>query len=140
MAKTKTTENTASVSDFINAIKDETKRKDSFSLMEVLKKQTKLEPKMWGPGIIGFGSYHYKYESGHEGDAPLVAFSPRAAAISLYLSTEFENKEQLLEKLGKHKTGKGCIYIKKMADIDMDILEKMIANHMKCMKKLYPTK
>jgi hypothetical protein len=140
MAKNKTTETILSVKDFINDIKDETKRKDSFSLIELIKKQTGLEPKMWGPGIVGFGSYHYKYDSGHEGDSPLVGFSPRASAISLYLSGQFEKREELLEKLGKHKTNKGCIYVKKLDDINIEILQKMIANHIRHIQELYPDK
>lgn len=85
---------------------------------------------MWGPSIIGFGSYHYKYESGYEGDAPITAFSPRANAISLYLPV-FEGREQLLEQFGKHKTGKGCVYIKKLDDVDTEILKKMITASVK---------
>ncbi len=140
MAKNKTTKTSISVNDFISALKDETKREDSFKLIELLKKQTGLEPKMWGPSIVGFGSYHYKYESGHEGDSPLVGFSPRAAAITLYLSGHFEKREEWLEKLGKHKTDKGCIYIKKLDEIHIEVLQKMIANHIKHIQKLYPDK
>ena len=138
MAKNKTTETAASVTDFINAIKDETKRKDSLRLVELMKKQTKRDAKMWGPSIIGFGSYHYIYESGREGDAPLVGFSPRTAALTIYLSGQFENRDELLEELGKHKTEKGCVYIKKLEDINISTLEKMIVNHIKHTKKLYP--
>lgn len=140
MAKTKTAETSISVNDFINTIKDETKRKDSFTLIDLIKKQTGLEPKMWGPSIVGFGSYHYKYETGHEGDSPLVGFSPRAAAISLYLSAQLQNREQLLNKFGKHTTGKGCIYIKKLSDINIEILQKMIGNHIAHIKKFCPNK
>lgn len=140
MAKNKTTETNISVADFINAVKDETKRKDSFNLVALIKKQTGLEPKMWGPSIVGFGSYHYKYESGHEGDNPLIGFSPRAAAITLYLSGHFEKREELLEKLGKHKTDKACIYVKKLEDINIETLQKMITNHIKHIQKLYPEK
>jgi hypothetical protein len=137
MAKNKTTENALSVESFINSVADETKRKDCFSLIELLKKQTGLEPKMWGPSIIGFGSHHYKYESGREGDSPNIAFSPRASSIALYLSGSFEDRETLLEKFGKHKTEKGCVHIKTLADIDKDILSRMIANHIKHINELY---
>jgi hypothetical protein len=137
MAKNKTTETSVSVEDFINAVKDETKRNDCFSLMKRRKKQTRLDPKMWGPSIIGFGSHHYKYDSGREGDSPNVAFSPRASSIAIYLSGRFEDRENLLKKLGKHKTDKGCIHIKTLADIDKDILGKMIANHIKHINELY---
>jgi hypothetical protein len=140
MAKNKTAETTVSVTEFINAVKDESKRKDSFRLIETVKKQTGLEPKMWGPSIVGFGTYHYKYDSGHEGDSPLIGFSPRTAAITLYLSGNFEKREDLLKKLGKHKTDKGCVYIKKLEDIDMEILKSMIANHVKHIQKLYPAR
>jgi hypothetical protein len=138
MAKNKTTETESSVTDFINAVEDTAKRNDSFELVKIMQKESGFEPKMWGPGIIGFGSYHYKYDSGHEGDAPLVAFSPRKAAISLYCYTTTENKEELLSKLGKHKASKGCIYIKKLTDIDTEILRKMILLSIENLNKLYP--
>ena len=140
MAKNKTAETNVSVMDFLKGVKDETKRNDSLMLADIIKKQTGIEPKMWGPSIVGFGSYHYKYDSGHEGDSPLVAFSPRASAIVIYLSGNFEKREELLEKLGKHKTEKGCVYVKKLEDINVDILQKMIANHIKHIHKLYPQK
>ncbi len=140
MAKNKTIATTVSVTAFINAIKSETKRKDSFALVELFKKSTGMEPKLWGPSIIGFGSYHYKYESGREGDSPLLAFSPRAAALTIYLSGQFEKREELLEQLGKHKTEKGCIYIKQLADINIGILQKMIASHIRHIQKMYPGK
>ncbi len=137
MAANKTTETTASVSRFISSIKDETKRKDSISLIELIKKQTGYEPKMWGPSIIGFGSYHYKYESGREGDSLLVGFSPRTSALTLYLSGNFDQREELLEKLGRHKTGKGCIYVRKLDDIDIGVLQLMITNHLNHIRNLY---
>lgn len=139
MAKNKTSETSLNVNDFINAIKDETKRKDSFNLVAIIKKHTGIEPKMWGPSIIGFGTYHYKYESGREGDSPLIGFSPRAAALTLYLSGHFEQREELLKKLGKHKTDKGCIYVKKLEDINIETLLIMITNHIKHINKLYPS-
>lgn len=138
MAKNKTTPNSGRVDHFINNVKDETKRKDCFSLIELIKKQLNLEPKMWGPAIVGFGSYHYRYESGREGDSPNIAFSPRASSIAIYLSGNFAERETLLDKLGKHKTGKGCVHIRSFADIDKKILKKMIANHVQHIKELYP--
>ncbi len=126
MAANKTTETTVNVNDFINLITDEAKRKDAFSLVGIFEKQTNFQAKMWGPSIIGFGSYHYKYESGREGDSPIVAFSPRASAIVLYLSLNAEKREVLLPKFGKYKSEKGCIYIKKLADIDVEVLQEMI--------------
>jgi hypothetical protein len=138
MAKNITAENETSVKDFIEAIKDNVKRKDCFELIETLKKQTGLNPKMWGPAIVGFGSHHYKYESGREGDSPNVSFSPRASSIALYLSGNFNDRDELLKKFGKHKTDKGCIHIKTLADIDTIILKRMIANHLEHVKELYP--
>ena len=137
MVKNKTIETSTSVKEFIYAIKEESKRKDSHSLIELIQKQTGIEPKMWGSGIVGFSSYHYKYDSGQEGDSPLVAFSPRVSAITLYLSGHFEKREELLEKLGKHKRDKGCIYIKSLDSINIGTLEKMIINHIKHIKEMY---
>ena len=138
MAKNKTTETEKSVTGFIDAVKDETKRDDSYQLIALMKKLMQAEPKLWGPSIVGFGSYHYKYDSGHEGDAPLLAFSPRANALTVYLSGNFEKRDELLTKLGKYKSEKGCIYIKKLADVDLAILEKMLMAHVKHVRKLYP--
>lgn len=139
MATQKTTETNASINDFINQITDETKRTDGFRLVEIFQNQTNLEPKMWGSSIIGFGSYHYKYASGHEGDAPLVAFSPRAKAISFYLHLPAEQREDLLQKLGKTKSAQSCIYVKKLADINLDVLNKLIEVSVKTIKQLYPS-
>jgi len=140
MAKIKTTETSKSVTDFVNAIPGEIKQKDSFQVIDIMQKLTGFEPKMWGPSIIGFGNYHYKYESGHEGDMPIAAFSPRSTAIVFYFCEEFENKEELLQRLGKHKTGKSCVYIKRLADIDVSVLKKMISNSIKHTRSLYPNK
>lgn len=132
-AKNKTTETKASVSKFIAAIKDEQRRKDFTTLAGMIEKQTGFEPKMWGTAIVGFGSYHYKYESGREGDAPLTGLASRANAITLYIANTRE-KEKLLPKLGKHKTGKSCVYIQKLEDIDTNVLMKMVkagVEHMK---------
>lgn len=134
MAANKTTETTKSVTGFINTLKDETQQKDSFEIIGMMNKLTGFEAKLWGSSIIGFGTYHYVYESGREGDMPIIAFSPRSTAIVFYLSTIFENREDLLNKLGKHKTGKGCIYIKKLVDIDKSILKTMIRNAAKVKK------
>jgi Domain of unknown function (DU1801) len=126
MAKNKTVRTAASVRQFLNAVADDTKKQDSLELVSIMKDQTGLEPYMWGPSIVGFGTYHYKYASGHEGDAPLVGFSPRKAAIVLYLAQEYEGKKELLNDFGKHKASVGCIYIKKLEDVDTAILRKMI--------------
>lgn len=138
MAQNKTTETGLSVTEFIDNITDDTKRNDCFELIKIIKKLTKLEPKMWGPSIVGFGRHHYKYESGREGDSANFAFSPRASSIALYLSANFDNRAELLKQFGKHKADKGCVHIKTLADIDKNVLTKMIANHIKHIGKLYP--
>ena len=141
MAKNKTTETETSVTDFINTfVEDDAKRNDAFELVKIMQKVTGFEPKMWGPSIIGFGSYHYKYASGHEGDAPLAGFSPRKAAISLYVYLPEENREELLSKFGKHRAAKGCIYVKKLSDIDVEILKEMVSASVEYLLKLYPQK
>ena len=134
MAKNKTTETIKSVTGFINTVADETKRKDSLAIIDIMQKASGFEPKMWGPSIIGFGSYHYKYESGHEGDMCMIGFSPRSTAIVLYLGS-FENRDELLKKFGKHKTGKGCIYVKKLSDVDTNVLKQMVVNALKLHEK-----
>jgi len=125
MATNKTTETSASVAAYIAAIADEARRTDIAALIKLMQKASGFKPKMWGPGIVGFGSYHYKYDSGHEGDAPLAGLASRSTAIVLYLNLG-EKREALLEKLGKHKTGKGCVYLKKLADADKKVLEEMV--------------
>lgn len=140
MVKNKTTETQNSVTDFINAVENEAKRNDAFELVRIMQKTTGFEPKMWGPGIIGFGSYHYKYDSGHEGDAPLAAFSPRKTATTVYFYLPEEDREELLTKLGKHKSSKACIYIKTLTDIDIEILKKIILLSIEYTQNLYPAK
>ncbi len=125
-AKNKTTETDVDVLDFINSFVDnEQKKQDSFRLIELMKKWSGFEPKMWGPSIIGFGTYHYKYASGHEGDAPLIGFSPRKAQFSLYVTIPDKENKELLDQLGKYKMGKACIYFKKLEDLNLDALEKL---------------
>jgi hypothetical protein len=126
MADNKTKASKQSVAAFIDALTDETKRADAKALVKLMQSATGEKPKMWGPSIIGFGSYHYKYETGREGDMPVVGFSPRKAATVLYSVTGSSDSEALLAALGKHTTGKGCLYIKKLADVDQKVLEKMI--------------
>lgn len=125
-SKNKTIETNASIIDFLNSLDiDEQKRKDSIDLIDLMKKWSGHEPKMWGPSIIGFGSYHYKYNSGYEGDSLLIGFSPRKAAFSLYITAPQKVKIDLLEDLGKCKMSKSCIYFKKLSDLDLKILEKL---------------
>lgn len=140
MAKNKTTYTGQDVTDFINSFVDnEQKKADSFQLIQLLQKWSESEPKMWGPSIIGFGNYHYKYASGHEGDAPVLAFSPRKAALTLYVYSDTEKSKILLNDLGKFKMSKACIYIKKLSDIDTEKLRdiciesiKYISEHYEC--------
>lgn len=134
-AKTKPTEQ--SVRDFINQVPDEGKRKDAFEILEIMEAITKTKAKMWGPSIIGFGSYHYKYESGREGDAPLTGFSPRKASLTIYSMSGFEGYEDLLKKLGKCKTGKGCLYINRLSDVHMPTLKAMIKKSFQHMKAIH---
>ncbi len=137
MAKNKTVETDHSVIDFINAIDNEARRADCFELNSLISNQTGLPPKMWGSAIVGYGSYHYKYDSGHEGDAPLVGFASRTNALVLYLAVDFDTKDVLLQKLGKYKLGKGCLYIKKLADVDAEVLLVMIADSVAYLKSKY---
>jgi hypothetical protein len=130
MAKAKTIENEGSVPAFLSGIPDAARQKDAFAIMEIFQSQSGFPARMWGPAIVGFGSYHYKYESGHEGDAPLVAFSPRKNAFVLYLSSVFDRREELLEKFGKHKRSKACIYFNKLSDIDESVFREMITQSM----------
>lgn len=126
MAKNKTAETEVKVTDFIHSFVDnDQKKEDSFQLIELMKEWSGFESKMWGASIIGFGNYHYKYASGHEGDAPMIGFSPRKAAFSLYVYSPREDNKHLLDNFGKFKITKGCIYIKKLSDIDISVLEKM---------------
>jgi len=125
MAENKTKPTTVSVPEFLDAC-DEVRRADAKALASLMQKVTGHEPTMWGPSIVGFGSYHYTYESGHEGDMLVVGFSPRKAANVLYGAIGFEGAEALLAKLGKHTTGKGCLYIKKLADVDVKVLEALL--------------
>jgi hypothetical protein len=128
MAENKTKETDASVQAYLAAIVDDRRRQDCEELVKLMTKATKHPPKMWGPSIVGFGSYHYKYESGREGDACLVGFSSRKGDISVYGLNAALDAEELLAKLGKHKAGKGCVYIKTLADVDQTVLSKLVAS------------
>ena len=138
MAKNKTAETEASVAGFLKTITDEKKRNDFSAIIDLVGKETGYVPKVWGSAIVGFGIYHYKYASGHEGSAALLGIASRANAITLYLGANFDKREELLSKFGKYKTGKGCIYIQRLEDIDMGILAKMVKNSIAHKKKLYP--
>lgn len=139
--KNKTTGTDANVEDFIHGFVDnEQKKADSFELISLMRNWSGHQPRMWGPSIIGFGSYHYKYASGHEGEAPLLGFSPRKAAFSLYVIDPGNADDALLEKLGKFTMGKGCIYFKRLTDLDLGTLEKICKATMRSLHKRYGAK
>jgi len=125
VAENKTKPTQLSVKEFLDSLPDETRRGDAKTLIKLMQKASGEKPKMWGPSIIGFGTCHYTYDSGREGDMPLVAFSPRKAASVLYNMIGFSGAAAALSKLGKHSTGKGCLYIKKVSDVDAKVLEDM---------------
>lgn len=128
MADNKTIATQASVDEFIASVENATRRADAQKLLKIYQKITEHPPVMWGPSIIGFGSYHYVYDSGREGDMPLAAFSPRKSNLTVYVGNNFKDAESLFSILGKHKKSKACLYINKLADVDLTVLEKIIAN------------
>ncbi|WP_053217050.1 DUF1801 domain-containing protein [Virgibacillus senegalensis] len=138
MYELKTKENDRSVLEFIDAVDHPKKKEDAYRLLDLFTETTGYQAKMWGTSIIGFGAYHYKYASGHEGDAPLVGFSPRKARISLYMATGDPDRGALLDKLGKHKAGKACVYINKLDDIDREVLKQMITQSVAFLQETYP--
>ena len=138
MYERKTKENDSSVIEFIETVESLKKKEDAYKLLDIFTETTGYTAKMWGPSIIGFGSYHYKYASGHEGDAPLVGFSPRKAKISLYFATGDPEREALLTDFGKHTKGKACVYINKLADVDVEVMKTMIKQSIKFLRDTYP--
>ena len=126
MAQLKTQKNEAGVEEFLNGVTEEKKREDSFAILELMQDVTGEEPKMWGPSIIGFGDYHYKYASGREGEWFLAGFSPRKKNLTLYIMAGFDNYDSLLEDLGKYKTGKSCLYINELEDVDIPTLRELV--------------
>ena len=138
--ETKTKPTRASVKGFLAAISDEQLRADCLALAAIMQGVSKQEPYMWGPTIVGFGSYHYVYASGHEGDAPLLGFSPRAPKIVLYVMLEAAVRAELLAKLGKHSSGKGCVYLRRLSDAHLPTLKKMLVTSMKQTRQRYPAK
>lgn len=135
MAELKTKVNDASVTEFLNSVEDEEKREDCFEIVKIMKQATKAEPKMWGSSIVGFGSYHYEYASGREGDWMLVGFSPRKQNLTLYIMPGFERYQELLKKLGKYSTGSSCLYIKRLKDVDIRVLQELVNESVKMMKQ-----
>lgn len=137
MAEAKTKQTDLSVDAYIDAVADTTRREDCRKLIEVMSRVTASEPRMWGTSIVGFGSYHYKYASGHEGDACLTGFSSRKQDLTLYIMPGFERCESQLARLGKHKLGKSCLYVKRLADVDMTVLTELIKLSVEEMKRLH---
>ena len=138
MYEQKTKENDSDVIKFIEKVENPKKRADAYQLLDIFTKTTGCSAKMWGTSIIGFGSYHYKYATGHEGDAPLVGFSPRKAKFSLYFATGDTDRENLLKDFGKHTSGKACVYINKVADIDVEVLKALINQSVVFLRNMYP--
>ena len=135
-AKTKLTER--SVDSFIAAVEDDKVRADCYAIINLMEKVTCEKPRMWGPAIVGFDKYTYKYESGRSGEICMVGFSPRKANITLYILAGFSQQAELLQQLGKHKSGKGCLYIKKLADVNINVLESLIKESIRFLKEKYP--
>ncbi len=138
MAENKTQQNDQSVDAYVEAVADETRRQDCRALIKLMSAATKHEPKMWGAGIVGFGSYHYKYASGHEGDSCFIGFASRKGDISIYLMCGFDGHEALFAKLGKHKMAKACLYVRRLSDIDLPILEQLLARSVTEVQRRYP--
>ena len=136
-AKNKTVENEGSVDEFLNGVKDDQKRNDCLQVRTWMEEITGEPARMWGTSIVGFGNYHYKYESGREGDFMKVGFSPRAQNLTLYIMPGFERYPALMEKLGKHKIGKSCLYVKKLEDVDTEILQELITESFAYMTNKY---
>ena len=139
MADNKTKPTKLSVAAFMDGLTDRSRRADAKALVKLMQSATDEKPKMWGPSIIGFGSYHYMYDSGREGDMPLIGFSPRKSATVLYNVTGFSDSQALLAKLGKHTTGKACLYIKRLADVDQRVLEDLLVKSVSAMRARYPS-
>ena len=139
MAENKTQPTKASVTAFINAIDDPEKRADARKLAAMMRKATGKRAKMWGPSMVGYGTYHYKYASGREGDFMVTGFSPRKQALTVYIMAGFSKYDALMKKLGKYKTGKSCLYIKRLSDVDEAVLQRLIGESVKYMRKNYDT-
>lgn len=138
MYKQKTKETDADVIEFIESVESPKKREDTYKLLQIFEETSGFQAKMWGSSIIGFGSYHYVYPTGHSGDAPLVGFSPRKAKISLYFATGDPDRAPLLARFGNHTTGKACVYINKTQDVDLDVLKQLIVQSIDFLQQLYP--
>ena len=138
MSTLKTQQNDADVEGFLAAVENDRRREDSFTVLELMKRITGEKPKMWGTSIVGFGSYHYRYASGREGEWPRIGFSPRKQSLTIYVMPGFSTYDELLSRLGKHRTGKSCLYVNKLADIDMDVLQQLVRSSLETMRERYP--
>ena len=137
MATLKTARNDASVDAYLQTVENESRREDCRTVIDIMMRVTGEAPAMWGPSIIGFGSYHYRYDSGREGDFFLTGVAPRKQALTVYIMPGFSSYDGLMAKLGKHKTGRSCLYIRKLEDVDLDLLEKLIAKSVAWMREKY---
>jgi hypothetical protein len=137
MAEQKTKPTDQSVEVFLDSITDETRRTECYAILDMMKRVTKTEPKIWGSGLVGFGNYHYKYASGHEGDCFVTGFAPRKGAMTLYITAGVERFPALLARLGKHKAGKGCLYIKKLDDVNLSVLEDLVKQSVEHTRAMY---
>lgn len=137
MAELKTRQTDDSVDEFLNALPDEKKRQDCYTILDIMKLAAQAEPRMWGDSMVGFGSYHYKYASGREGDSFITGFSPRKQNLTLYIMPGFDRYEGLMAKLGKYKTGKSCLYIQKLEDVDLETLKELIQSSVQHMRETY---
>lgn len=138
MAANKTLPTAVSVETFLDSVSDDGKKADALVLIDLMQTATGEPPVMWGPSIVGFGSYHYRYESGREGDSPVVGFSPRKTSLVVYIVTGFNGAEPLLATLGRHTTGKSCLYIKRLSDVDVKVLARLIKQSVQAVRKTYP--
>ena len=137
MSSNKTVENDSSVENFINTVDNEQKRRDSWDMIALMKGITGAEPRMWGSSLVGFGQYHYKYESGREGDSFITGFSPRKTALTVYIMPGFDAYKEKMAKLGPHKTGKSCLYLKNLDAVDRGVLEEIIRDSVDLMRERY---
>ena len=137
MAELKTKANDASVENFLNRVPNARRREDAFRILKLMKTVTRKPPRMWGPSIVGFGQYHYTYATGHEGDICMTGFSPRSQALTIYVMPGFDRYAALMKKLGKYKTGKGCLYINKLDDVDMDVLRQLVTESYRYVRDTY---
>ena len=138
-SKNKTVPMPGSPADFLASVEHPRRREDGVALLELFNRVTQLKPVMWGTSIIGYGRYHYKYDSGREGDGPMTGFSPRKASLSIYIMPGYRDLGAVLDRLGKHKTGKSCLYINKLDDVELPVLEEIILNGLAYMRKNYQT-